>query len=151
MNISNCLLIFAWRLSCYQAVLSRRAANKTPVSPMAIKTASRPPIPAWLAPERDVGSAYTPTRISYDYWTKLYWATPPWLTEEMSMEMKALYESRQEGEHVDHIVPLKGDTVCGLHVPWNLQIITDKENYAKSNKYWPDMWQEQLELFAEEV
>jgi len=68
--------------------------------------------------------------------------TPKWLTETMLFEIGLLYKEAQRltrvmGEQydVDHIVPLKGDNVCGLHVPWNLQILKHSENMKKSNKY----------------
>jgi 5-methylcytosine-specific restriction endonuclease McrA len=68
-------------------------------------------------------------------------ATPKWLTAEQRMEIRLKYRlaielSRATGirHAVDHIVPLQGEEVCGLHVPWNLQVIPQEENLKKSNK-----------------
>lgn len=68
-------------------------------------------------------------------------ATPPWLTHRQKTEIRELYKiaitmSKTTGERyvVDHIIPLQGETVCGLHVPWNLRVITQEENLAKSNR-----------------
>ena len=67
-------------------------------------------------------------------------STPEWLDAEHWAEMEAEYalslwcsEVMGEKYHVDHIVPLKGKKVCGLHVPWNLQVIPAAENIRKKN------------------
>jgi hypothetical protein len=54
--------------------------------------------------------------------------------------IRCLYEeARRCGVHVDHIVPLQSEIVCGLHGEANLQLLTETENKVKSNKLWPDM------------
>lgn len=62
-------------------------------------------------------------------------ATPPWLTKEHHDEIGVHYavSAYLGNHHVDHIVPLNHPEVCGLHVPWNLQVITVEANLAKSN------------------
>lgn len=49
---------------------------------------------------------------------------------------------------VDHIVPLNHPQICGLHVPANLRITSKDVNARKSNRVYPGMADEQLDLFA---
>jgi 5-methylcytosine-specific restriction endonuclease McrA len=65
-------------------------------------------------------------------------ATPAWVDLN---KIKAIYSCcKQLSEltgvehHVDHVVPLQGKNVCGLHVHYNLQILKASENISKSNK-----------------
>jgi hypothetical protein len=69
-------------------------------------------------------------------------ATPKWLNATHRRTMKIIYEACERltnmtgvKHHVDHIVPLRGKNVCGLHVPWNLQVITAEANIRKGNKH----------------
>jgi len=68
-------------------------------------------------------------------------AMPPWVDRQ---QIKEIYLSCPEGYHVDHIIPLKGRLVSGLHVPWNLRVIHWKPNSQKGAWTWPDMPFEQL-------
>jgi 5-methylcytosine-specific restriction endonuclease McrA len=68
-------------------------------------------------------------------------ATPPWLSAEQKLEIRfhyrmaiALSRATKIPHAVDHIIPLQGEGVCGLHVPWNMEVITQEENLKKSNK-----------------
>ena len=68
--------------------------------------------------------------------------TPPWLTDQHHHDISMYYWLAQDlkkvtGDtyHVDHIVPLNGRDVCGLHVPWNLQVLPADVNLSKGATY----------------
>jgi hypothetical protein len=81
------------------------------------------------------------------YWDSLKHAkrkqrVPPWLTSQQLEEINNFYWLAKDlqlvtGEiyQVDHIVPLLGKNICGLHVPWNLQILPSDLNNKKNNKF----------------
>lgn len=63
-------------------------------------------------------------------------ATPSWLSEWDLFYIEELYDlSLLRNLEVDHIIPLNGKNVCGLHVPTNLQLLTRFENRSKGNKF----------------
>lgn len=60
---------------------------------------------------------------------------PVWLTPAHYAEISDWYRrANAEGLSVDHIVPLQGKNVCGLHVPWNMQLLTRAQNSKKGNR-----------------
>jgi hypothetical protein len=70
-------------------------------------------------------------------------ATPAWVDRKKIRELHAdaaeFTALTGYAWHVDHIVPLKSDQVCGLHWHGNMQVISGSENQSKSNRHWPDM------------
>lgn len=62
-------------------------------------------------------------------------AVPVWLTPEQLRLIAVFYKlAAATGQHVDHVIPLRGRNVCGLHVPWNLQLLSPEENNRKGNR-----------------
>ena len=69
-------------------------------------------------------------------------SVPMWLTEDDFWIIKEAYKlAKLRSElfgikfHVDHIIPIKGKNVCGLHSPNNLQVIPAQENLRKGNSF----------------
>lgn len=80
-------------------------------------------------------------------------ATPPWADLD---KIRMIYEAaaRLQAEtglrlHVDHIVPLQHDSVCGLHCEANLRIILGSENESKRNNWNPEQAQRQGDMFIQ--
>lgn len=108
--------------------------------------------PIWLAKQSEDDPNLSPSyRRSVRYYNQLYQAWPEWCAEHPGFA-EVYAEAKRQRElgrnvHVDHIVPICSDIVCGLHVPWNLGVMPAKSNLAKSNRYWPDCPHETIEMF----
>ena len=68
-------------------------------------------------------------------------ATPAWLSAIQMAQVEEFYDiaaarTVQTGvnHEVDHVFPLRGKNISGLHVPWNLQVLTERENISKGNR-----------------
>jgi hypothetical protein len=91
----------------------------------------------WKAENRDRWNAKCMERH-----TQKLRACPNWLSDDDHWMIQEAYDLAQLREklcggkwHVDHIVPLRGKTVSGLHTPWNLQVIPASINCAKRNTW----------------
>ena len=71
-----------------------------------------------------------------------YICTPSWLSKAERSAMVDMYQHARsvEGLSIDHVVPLGGESVCGLHVLSNLQYLTLEDNIEKSNE-WDEGWE----------
>lgn len=70
-------------------------------------------------------------------------AKPSWAdqqTIEGMYKLAMMFNRTGLDMHVDHIVPLNSDKVCGLHCEANLQLLLASDNISKGNRWWPDMW-----------
>lgn len=99
--------------------------------------------PVWLAVQDENDPKLNKNyRRSVKYYRKLYQQWPEWCATHPQFKVindeAKLRRKRGERVHIDHIVPICSAYVSGLHVPWNLQIISEAENLSKSNVYWPD-------------
>jgi hypothetical protein len=90
----------------------------------------------WSKTNRGIANA-----LGRKYKLKKANATPLWLSTEQLYNMQCTYkvaaqlsETSSQKWHVDHIVPIRGKDVCGLHVPWNLQVLPAKMNMQKGNR-----------------
>ncbi len=105
----------------------------------------------WRQNNPDKSASYTQKYIAKNkgernLWTANYRSAkdarqPKWLNAGQLFEMESVYNycaalrNVSLNYHVDHIVPLRGDNVSGLHVPWNLQVMTGSENMSKGNRF----------------
>jgi hypothetical protein len=75
-------------------------------------------------------------------------ATPKWADLEEMARIYKLSESLSKNtnikHNVDHIIPLKHKLVCGLNIPSNMRVITQKENFQKGNKFSQDEYEQIL-------
>ncbi len=80
----------------------------------------------WIAENRERFMAGIKARK-----TRAKQATPPWADRSA---IQQIYLHCPKGSHVDHVIPLRGKLVSGLHIPSNLQYLTKAENLSKGRK-----------------
>lgn len=87
-------------------------------------------VKAYLKTDRGLALKKTYRRL---YKANQRQAMVPWADLEKISEIYS--RAKELGMHVDHIIPLKHELVCGLHNEFNLQLLTPEENLAKRNHF----------------
>jgi hypothetical protein len=95
-------------------------------------------VKSWASRNKDKARAIVSARRRRVRVAMPAWASLPRIRD---FYVAARAVSRLTGvpRHVDHIVPLKSNLVCGLHCEDNLQILTQAHNCSKHARHWPDM------------
>jgi len=57
------------------------------------------------------------------------------LKDKYKIETTSFYLNKKDGFTIDHIIPLSSESVCGLHVPWNLQYLSVEHNSLKGKSF----------------
>lgn len=92
-------------------------------------------IKAWKKANPDAVAFHSGTRRAAELKALPKWANLSTIAE--------IYKTANAlGLTVDHVVPLLGKHVCGLHCEQNMQLLTRSENSRKNNRHWPDMWED---------
>ena len=89
----------------------------------------------WRKHNKEVAANYVHTR------RRGLRSRPPWQKQytkafaQLRKEARKLTNKHNEQYVLDHIIPIKHTKVCGLHVPWNIQVIPKLENDRKRNMW----------------
>lgn len=94
--------------------------------------AARQAVAEWGRTKKHMRNAITARRHA-----KKCRATPTWVEYDLIAEVYR--QAALRSWHVDHVVPLNSEIVCGLHCWANLQLLSPSENCSKGNFHWPDM------------
>lgn len=113
-------------IECRRASITKSYRKSSDESKAAKRASTR----AWEKRNPELARAY---RANSDIIRKRCMGSK--LSKAYSAELNAIYANCPEGHHVDHIIPLSHPAVCGLHVPWNLQYLTEADNLAKGNRF----------------